>query len=434
MSFVRSIGKFGLAALIVNSIIGSGVFGVPTELIKLVGRASPIAMVVAGLVSAIIMACFAEVASQFSEPGGPYLYARTALGHFAGTQAGWFFWACFLVAAAANANLFVNYLSGMVPWAGGPLGRTLTMAAVIAVPTIFNYVGVKSGSRLSTFFCVAKLIPLGVVVALGLGRFGQHATALPVTELTQPGVSGWLGALLLLGFSYDGFEFALTPGAEVVNPRRTVPIAMAVAFLVVMGTYTSVQFVTVATLGNTVSERPLADVAAALMGEKGRLLITMGAMISTYGFISAMVLSAPRLTYALAERGDFPAFFGALHPKFRTPHVSVLIFSGLLLGISVTGSFRWALAVGSGALLVIYALVCISLIRLRKMRPQADALRIPCGSVLAVIGVVVAIALVSRMQLREFVVLVIVAGIATINWWWVGRQRTPVDASASAAD
>jgi basic amino acid/polyamine antiporter, APA family len=433
MSFVRSIGKFGLAALIVNSIIGSGIFGVPTEVIKLVGRASPIAMILGGLISAIIMACFAEVASQFSEPGGPYLYVRTALGHFAGTQAGWFFWGCFLAAAAANANLFVIYLSGMIPWTGSVLGRSLMIITVVAVPTIVNYIGVKSGSRLSAFFCVAKLIPLAVIVALGLLKFGQHATALPAAELTQPGISGWLGALLLLGFSYDGFEFALTPGAEVVNPRRTVPIAMAVAFFVVVATYTSIQFVTVATLGNTTSARPLADVAAVLIGENGRLLITVGAMISTYGFISATILSGPRLTYALAERGDFPAFFGALHSRYRTPHVSLLIFSGLLIVISITGSFRWALAVGSGALLVIYALVCISLIRLRRMRPHADALRIPLGNVLAVVGVLVAIALVSRMQPREAAVLVITAAVAALNWWWVGRSERP-STRASAAD
>src|SRR3954470_24229588 len=104
MSFVRSIGKFGLAALIVNSIIGSGIFGIPSELIRVVGRASPIAMIASGLIAAIIMACFAEVASQFSEPGGAYLYTRAALVHFAGSQSVWFMWVCFLVAAAASAN------------------------------------------------------------------------------------------------------------------------------------------------------------------------------------------------------------------------------------------------------------------------------------------------------------------------------------------
>ena len=433
MSFVRSIGKFGLAALIVNSIIGSGIFGIPSELIRVVGRASPIAMIASGLIAAIIMACFAEVASQFSEPGGVYLYTRTALGHFAGTQSGWFIWVCFLVAAAANANLFVIYLSGMLPWAGSPFGRLIVVMAIIAIPAVANYLGVRSGSLLSTVFCIAKLVPLVVIIALGLYRFGHQATMLPAAEVMQPGMSGWMSALLLLGFSYSGFEFALMPGGEVKNPRRTVPIAMAVAWLIVIATYTSIQFVTVATIGNAVSSRPVADVASILIGRGGALFITIAAMCSTYGFISASILTAPRLTYSLAERGDFPAFFAALHSRFRTPHVSILIFSVLLVVVSVTGSFRWAVAVSSAALLVNYAFVCVSLIRLRAMRPNADALRVPFGRVLAVVGALISVGLLTRLDSRGFMLMIITASLAALNWWWVGRQRPP-QVAASAAD
>jgi APA family basic amino acid/polyamine antiporter len=433
MPFVRSIGKFGLAALIVNSIIGSGIFGIPSELIRVVGRASPIAMIASGLIAAIIMACFAEVASQFSEPGGAYLYTRTALGHFAGTQSGWFMWVCFLVAAAASANLFVIYLSGMLPWAGGVLGRVLVVTAIIAIPTAANFMGVRSGSVLSTVFCIAKLVPLVVIIVLGLFRFGHQATVLPVAEVVQPGVSGWLSALLMLAFSYSGFEFALMPGGEMKNPRRTVPIAMATAWLVVIATYTSIQFVTVATIGNAVSTRPVAEVASVLIGRGGALFITIAAMCSTYGFISACVLTAPRLTYSLAERGDFPAFFAALHSRFRTPHVSILIFSVLLVVTSVTGSFRWAVAVSSAALLVNYALVCVSLIRLRAMRPNADAMRVPFGRVLGVVGALISVALLTSLDIRGFLLMMLTASVAALNWWWVGRQRTP-DVATSAAD
>jgi len=327
MSFVRSIGTFGLTALIVNSIIGSGIFGIPSELIAVVGRASPIAMILAGLIAAIIMACFIEVASQFAEPGGAYLYTRTAFGHFAGTQAGWFLWACFLVSGAANANLFIIYLSGMLPWAGTPLGRTLVMIAIITVPAFANYVGVKSGSRLSAVFCVAKLLPLVVLITMGMFRFGQHATALPASEISQPGISGWLTALMMLAFSYAGYEFALTPGGEVVNPRRTVPVAMAAAFAIVIVTYTSIQFVTVATLGTALTTRPLADVASLLIGPGGAIFIAIAAMFSTYGFISATVLAAPRLMYSLAERRE--TFSGSSPPSIRAfaLHTSRLLSS-----------------------------------------------------------------------------------------------------------
>src|ERR1700746_1253287 len=90
MAFIRAIGRWTMTALVINCIIGSGIFGLPTELTRLLGRARPFAMIFGALGMAVVMACIAEVASQFSEPGGSYLYVRTAFGHFAGIQIGWF--------------------------------------------------------------------------------------------------------------------------------------------------------------------------------------------------------------------------------------------------------------------------------------------------------------------------------------------------------
>src|SRR5436190_8737951 len=115
MSFVRSIGRWTLTALMINCIIGSGIFGVPEPLIATLGRASPIAMIVAGLCMGVIVACFTEIGSQFSEPGGVYLYARTAFGRFAGLQVSWFWFLSTLAGAAAAANLFVEYVGGFAP-------------------------------------------------------------------------------------------------------------------------------------------------------------------------------------------------------------------------------------------------------------------------------------------------------------------------------
>src|SRR6266581_7411716 len=111
MTLVRSIGRWTMTALVINCIIGIGILGFPGELTRLLGRASPIAMVFGALAMAIIMACFAEVASQFSETGGPYLYVRTALGRFLGMQVGWFHLLTDMVGVATCAALFVNYLT-----------------------------------------------------------------------------------------------------------------------------------------------------------------------------------------------------------------------------------------------------------------------------------------------------------------------------------
>src|SRR5882762_3764087 len=109
MPFLRSVGGWGLTALMVNCVIGSGIFGIPGELIAILGRASPLAMLAAGLGMTIVVLCFAEVASRFADSGGPYLYVRTAFGRFSGMQVGWFNWLAAVGGAAANVSLFAIY-------------------------------------------------------------------------------------------------------------------------------------------------------------------------------------------------------------------------------------------------------------------------------------------------------------------------------------
>jgi basic amino acid/polyamine antiporter, APA family len=133
MAFVRSIGRWTMTALVINCIIGGGIFGVPGELTRLLGRASPIAMVLAALGTAVIMACFAEVASQFSEPGGPYLYVRTAFGRFPGIQIGWFHLLGDMLGVAALATLFVNYLTTFLPRHLNTWERASLMVILIAI-------------------------------------------------------------------------------------------------------------------------------------------------------------------------------------------------------------------------------------------------------------------------------------------------------------
>src|SRR5262249_33104720 len=178
MAFVRSIGRWTMTALVINCIIGSGIFGVPGELSRLLGRASPFAMVFAALGMAVIMACIAEVASQFSEPGGPYLYVRTAFGRFLGIQVGWFHLLAVVAALAAAAHLFVDYLTTVLPWMLNAWERGLLMAILITIPAVANYVGVRNGANLSSVMTVAKLSPLALLIVFGIVRFAQQPQAI----------------------------------------------------------------------------------------------------------------------------------------------------------------------------------------------------------------------------------------------------------------
>src|SRR5438270_10252291 len=157
---VRSIGRWSMAALTINCIIGSGVFGLPSTLANLLGKRSILAVILGAVPMALIMACFAEVASRFSESGGPYLYAKEAFGRFMGIQVAWLVWFVRLTSCAANANLFVIYLGEFWPQATQPLPKLTILTLLVGVLAAINFRGVRAGTRVSTSFTVAKLASL----------------------------------------------------------------------------------------------------------------------------------------------------------------------------------------------------------------------------------------------------------------------------------
>jgi amino acid transporter len=423
MALVRSIGRGAMTALVINCIIGSGIFGVPSELARLLGRASPLAMLVAAAAMALIMACFAEVASQFSTPGGAYLYVRTAFGRFAGIQVGWFWWLAVVGGGAASANLFVSYLGELVPQVEHGAARVVVLALLVLLPAAINYTGVRSGATLSNVTAVAKLLPLGLLIALGLGRFAEHASLVPLADITAPGWSPWLTALLLLLFSYGGYEDSLVPSGEVKDVRTTIPFALGAGLAVCAVVYALLQFVTVATVGTVTSTRPIADMAAVLIGPSGATFVAIAVMVSTYGWISGGMLTGPRLPYAFAEHGDCPAALGALHPRFNTPAPGILLYAAMVWLLAATGTFLWVLQLTAGSMMVIYLGVCLSLIRLRRLRPNADALRVPFGEALAGAGALLSVVLMSQLDARQALLMLVTALFGTANWLWARRGR-----------
>jgi len=414
-----------MTALVINCVIGSGIFGIPSELAQLVGWASPLAMVAGAAAQIPIIASAAEVSSQFSEPGGAYLYVRTAFGRFAGIQVGWFSLMAPIAGVAANADLFITYLSGVIPHVDSGVGRAVALALLIALPTGANYIGVRGGGGFSNFLVLAKLLPLVILITLGLTRAVLGETpAHPLQEGTSSW-SGWISALLLLTFTYGGYEDAMAPAGEVKDPRRTMGFALGMGLLACTLLYTLLQLVTVATIGLSNSARPLAEVASVLIGVQGATFVSVAAMLSTYGNVSAGVLTVPRLAYSLAAHGDFPTILGKLHPRFNTPAISILGFSVLVWVLAETGTFLWALVLSAGSMMVVYAGTCGALIRLRQLTPRADALRVPFGPALATIGILIACALLTQLRRSEWLLMSVTFAVGAANWWWVkGAGRT----------
>jgi amino acid transporter len=225
-ALVRGIGPGSLIALMLNIIIGAGIFGLPSTAARILGGQSPFAYLIAAAGMGVIAACVAEVASRFQQAGGPYLYARVAFGRFLGLQTGWLLWLTRVSSAAAVANLFMDYLSEFWPQAKESVTRLAVITILIGGLALLNIRGVKMGTLVSNLFTIAKLVPLLIFVAAGL--FLCTSAALPVLRQKFPGQEGFHlpGGVV---FAASGILFALVVASR-MGRSELIALAITTAF------------------------------------------------------------------------------------------------------------------------------------------------------------------------------------------------------------
>jgi APA family basic amino acid/polyamine antiporter len=425
-TLIRTIGRLSLTALVVNTIIGSGIFGLPSVVSGRLGWMAPIAYFIAGAGMAVIAGCLSEVASQFRETGGPYLYARETLGRFWGIQIAWMTWLSRIAAASGTANLFTTYLGQIFPRATQPAYRLAILTLLVGVLAVANYIGVKSGSRVSDFFTATKVLLLAIFIGAGLWWIAIYGAVAPAPLPHPIEAQDWLEAVLVLVYAYGGFEAVLLATGEMRDPRRDVPVALMIGIASVAVIYTLVQVVVSGTLSDPASaQRPIADSAGHILGPGAATAIAAGALLSIYGYLSANMLHTPRLTFALAERGDFPQIFAYIHKRFHTPYVSIVLYTVLLLAFTLGGNFRWNITLSAIARLFTYTSIAIALLVLRKRTPDANAFRLPAGKPLAITAILFSVVLLARTPLSNSTVVVATALLATLNWALVRNRSVP---------
>ena len=421
-ALVRTIGRWSLAALMVNSIVGVSIFKLPADLAAKLGWLSPLSCLFAGIGILIVAGCIAEVSSRYDETGGLYLYARDALGRFAGLLVAWLTWLTRIAAPAAAANLFCSYFAKFVLAVGSRRGEIILLAVLIGHLAILNYVGVRSGQRVSNFFTTVKVSFLLLFVLAGVIAWIARPTLRVNVSLPSASVHDWFTAMLLLVYAYGGFEGALFVGGETKNPKRDTPLALLSALAGVGLIYTAVQLIVVAILPHAgVSERPLADATERFLGPAGAAAIGLAALVSAYGYLSANVLHAPRITFAMGQQGDFPAFFSVVHPRFRTPHVSILMYAALVFVFAVLGNFQWNAVLSAVSRLAVYAAIAISVPILRRRNDAKAQFQLPLPYVFASAALVFSLVLLTQMGKAEFYVIGGTSVIALINWLSVRR-------------
>lgn len=401
-SLIRGIRRWDLVAVAINGIIGAGIFGLPSKVYALIGPYSLIAFIACALVVTLIVLCFAEVGSRFSETGGPYLYAREAFGSIAGFEVGWLMWLARVTAFAANCNLLVEYSGYFWPAIAGGWPRAVVIIAVVAALTIINVAGVRDAALFSDVFSIGKLIPITLFIIAGLFFLESQNFSAPA----QPAVSTFSQSVLLLIYAFTGFEMAMIPAGETRDPQRNMPFAILTALGVVAVVYILIQMVCIGTLPELAeSKRPLADASERFLGAIGASAITTGAIISIVGNLSVLILAAARLPFAMAGNRELPRMFAATHERFRTPHPAIIVTGGVMLALTLSGTFIYAATISTIARLLAYAVTCAGLIELRHRDQRQQEFKAhfkaPAGVAVSIAALILIVWLLANSSGRE---------------------------------
>jgi amino acid transporter len=371
----------------INGIIGSGIFLLPARVYAQAGGLSWVAWFAVGAVCLLVGLCFGEVASMTSRNGGPYAYCRDAYGESIGFAIGWMSLASTVLAFGAVARALGRNLSYLVPALAGDAAQAALACAIIAVLAALNWRGIKLGAAVSNLFSAAKLLPIFIFVAVGL-------FAVDFSKLSAPPPAGrsTLMALQLGGlaglFACTGFEYVPVPAGETKDPQRAVPLALLGSLFGAMCLYALVQVVVVGTHPDLLAaDKPLAEAAASFAGPWAARLITIGAVISSFGFCAGVALVGPRYLSAFAEDRAMPAALNLRHPRYQTPVVAILLVAVVSAALACTLDFDRLSDISNVALFCQYVPTCIAVLVLRRKRPdEPRSFRLPLGPVIPILG------------------------------------------------
>lgn len=394
----RQLSLLGVWLLIINGMIGAGIFGVPAETARLAGAFSPWVFLICATLILPIVLCFAQLASYFKGTGGPVLYAAAAFGPMAGFQAGWALYVGRLTAYAANLNLLVNSFGYFWEGARSPVWRITLMFLICASMTVINVLGARDAMRSLGILTVLKFLALLALLSVGLPHL-HLATLLP--KVTDVPASQDLGAaIFLVIYAYTGFESGTITAGEAREPQRDVPRALLLALAVCSVLYALIQAVGITVLPSiATSSRPLLDVAGALMGPTGSLLMAAGLITSIGGNLFGAMFSTPRMTYRLAVDGHLPRWFGAVHSTHQTPSWSIVFYATVCFLLAASGSFAWLAGLSVLTRIPVY-LLCIGAIpKLRKrFAAKQDTMLVSGNNIILVLAALVCLGLLTQVK------------------------------------
>ncbi len=400
---VRGIGVRQLAASIVNSTIGAGIFVLPALVAQGLGAAAPLAFVICAATMTLLVTTFAMAGSRVTQTGGLFAYVEVAFGPYAGFLAGMLLWLSCLGGAGGVAIALMNAAGVIWPALHAPAVRVTALGALLAALAWINTRGVRMGARTIECLTAAKLVPLLGFVIVG-------AFFVEPASLAWPGMPSFasLGrGVLLLGFAFAGIELALTPSGEIHRPAQTVPRAIYLALTITATLYIAIQLVAQGVMGGALVQHPdapLAEAGRRMLGAAGASVMLTGTLISMLGYISGDALCSPRTIFAFARDGFIPSVFARVHPVSRTPHVAIWTNAALVFAVANSGTFEFVTIVTNVATFGLYLFACLASMRLvhRDVRADGAPFVVPGATVIVALSVVAILLILSSARLKEF--------------------------------
>jgi basic amino acid/polyamine antiporter, APA family len=435
----RRLGLFDITMIVMGGIIGSGIFINPYVVAQQVHCTALIlgAWIVGGLIALAGAFIYAELSSQSSVSGGQYVYLREA---FHPSLAFIYGWALLLViqtgGMAAVAVTFAKYLLELGGAPAGDIRAGWFAALALALLTVINCFGVRAGSTTQNLFMILKLIAIAALIAFGLTL--THAPESGTVTIDPTLRSTWWNsatafgaALIPVQFAYGGWQTACFVAGEVHEPRKNLPRGLLLGVLGVILVYLSVNFVCVHTLGPqglAQTKTPASAVMRLALGENGARFIAAGIAVSTLGFLSQSMLTAPRVYFAMAEDGLFFKSLAKLN-RARVPAFAIVLQGALAILIALWGRYEQILNYVVSVDVVFFALTasCIFIFR-RRALTKIDMFRVPGHPFTTLFFIfaccAVALSTVHRYPHNTLIGLgIMLTGLPAYLFWKVRRER-----------
>jgi APA family basic amino acid/polyamine antiporter len=423
---VRVVGPWGLAASIVNVLIGAGIFAVPAVLAMSIGPYAPLAFLVCAAAVGSVAICFAEGGSRMPTSGGAYGYIEAAFGRLVGYVVGTLLWFSEVLACGGIAAALADVGASLLPQSFKAPAHAAIIFGVIGCIALVNICGVKHGARLVDFATALKLIPLAIFIIAGAGAI-HGANFAPAV---QPNIGGMGRAMILALFAFTGMEVALSASGEVAQPARNIPRALALAMVSVTLLYVAIQAIAQGILGSSLghSTAPLAD-AMARISPILRILMLAGTALSMFGWLSSDILASPRILFALARDGFMPRPLGRVHKRTHAPQIAILCYAALAIVVAVTGTFEELAVLATLGSAALYIVACAAAWRLaRQGVAMAGApLKFRWLGVAAVTGVASMLAMIALASRAEILGLLAVLSASAIIYLVQARVARAVE-------